>query len=488
MHYLLLTMNQFLHLLLFLCCAFALNAQEQLGLKLDNYGGFYTTLLNPANGVNSPFSWDVNLIGADVFVENNYAFFENTNLPEVLRQLENEIEVRPEIDNENEIDPNSLIVDFFRERKKRFLSIASNITGPSALIQLPNRQAVGILTRARVAAYSQKIPASLNYYEFEDIAVFDDFSVTPFQMTSVAWSEIGAHYSKSFDTYEGEAAIGVNLKYLQGYEAVYFSNESPFRLTRLPNDSIQANAADLDYGFTNTTVQGEDFNINRNGTGFSVDIGFNFTIAEYADNYRWRIGASLQDIGQINFNQNAERYQLNTDTVVQIVSSNYEQYNDIEQLDDVVNFFNEDVLGDTLANNFGSPSFKVWLPAAFSLQADYSVNEYFYLNATYIQRINLPGAALQRGNLLALTPRFESRWFSASLPMATYNWQDFRFGLALRLAFLTIGSDNLGSIINRSNFTGTDFYFALKINPFKVNFGGKSKRKRGKVICPAISG
>lgn len=483
-------MTRLSHLLLlcFISCLGYLNAQEQLGLRLDNYGGVNTILLNPAAGVYSPFSWDVNLAGADVFVENNYAFFENTHLPELLRQLENEVEIRPEIDDESMVDPNSLIVDFYRERKKRFLSIATNITGPSALIQLPNRQAVGILTRARAATYSQKIPASLNYYEFENIAVFDNFSVTPFQLTSVAWSELGVHYSRSFDTYEGEAAVGINLKFLQGYESVYFSNESPFRLTRLPNDSIQANATNLDYGFTNANIQGEDFNLNRNGTGFSADIGFNFTIAEYADNYRWRIGAALQDIGRINFNQNAERYQLNTDTLVDLVSSNYEQYNDIEQLDDVVDFFNQDVIGDTLANNLGSPSFKVWLPTALSIQADYSINEYLFINATYIQRLNLPGAALQRGNLLALTPRFESRWFSASLPMATYNWQDFRMGLALRLAFLTIGSDNLGSLVSRSNFTGTDFYFALKINPFKVNFGGRAKRKRGKVLCPAISG
>lgn len=481
-------MNRLLHLFCLLCCVYASHAQEQLGLKLDNYGGVNTVLLNPAHGVFSPFSWDVNLVAADVFIENNFAFLENTHLPEVLRQLENEIEIRPEIDNEGEVDPNSLILDFYRESKKRFIAVAANAMGPSALVQLPNQQSVGLLTRARFATYQQQIPASLNYYRLDDLPFSEQISITPTQLTTMAWNELGLHYSKAFDTYDGQVAVGANLKFLQGYESAYFAITSPFRFQRLPNDSLQANRLAMEYGFTNTNLNNSETVVERNGIGFGVDLGVSFTIEEYADTYRWRIGASLQDIGQINFNRNAESYVLQTDSLVQVISSDYEQYENFSQLDDAIAFFNEDIVGDTLVNNIMRSAFKVWLPAAFSMQVDYAINENFYLNATYIQRISPATAALQRGNLFAFTPRFESRWFGASIPMTTYNWQDFRIGLALRMAFLTIGSDNLGSIVRRSDFTGTDFYFAIKINPFQINQGGKSKRKRGKVVCPAISG
>ncbi|MFK7933987.1 MAG: DUF5723 family protein [Saprospiraceae bacterium] len=480
-------MNRFLYLLILLFVTQSGITQEQLGLKLDNFGGVNTILLNPAQGVFSPFSWDVNLVGADVFVENDYAFFENTYLPEVLRQLENEIEVRPEIGNESEIDPNALIVDFYRENKKRFLAVATNVTGPSALVQLPKQQSVGILTRARFATYAQQIPASFNYYNWDELPNAEEINITPMQLTAMAWNEVGIHYSKAFETYNGKVAIGTNVKFLQGYESVYVAAVSSFRIQRLPNDSLSASRLSLAYGFTNENITANEFNLQRNGIGFGVDLGVSFTIEEYADSYRWRIGASLQDIGQINFNRNAESYVLQADSLVEVVSSAYEQFDNIDQLDDAITFFNQDVLGDTLVNNIMRSSFKVGLPAAFSLQVDYAINENFYLNTTYVQRISGASAALQRGNLLAFTPRFEHRWFSASVPVATYNWQDFRIGLALRMAFLTIGSDNLGSIIGRSDFTGTDLYLALKINPFKVNFGSKSKRKRGKVVCPAIS-
>lgn len=479
-------MNKILHLFTLCLLINFCQAQEQLGLTLDNYGGVNTILLNPAAGAYTPFAWDVNLVAIDVFVENNYAFFENTHVFDVLNRLNTKIEIRPEIDNENDISPESLILDFFAERQKRFISIANNVTGPSALVQLPNQQSIGLLTRMRIAVYSQNIPANLSYYEYRSQPILDNFSVTPFQLTTMAWSEIGLHYSKAFTTYEGEAAVGINLKYLQGYEAAFLNNESSLRITRLPNDSVQVSSSTLSYGFTNGNTQEGEFALERNGRGISADIGINFSLAEYSDGYRWRIGASFMDIGQINFKENTERYQLNTDTLIQLYEEDYRRIDNIDDLEEAIETFNRDVLENS-TTNAATNEMKIWLPAAFSLQADYAFNASFYFNATYIQRLPIQKAALQRGNLFALSPRYESRWITAALPVSLYNWQDFRFGLSLRLGFLTIGSDNLGSIFTRSNFTGTDFYLALKVNPFQLNTGGKSRKKRGKVVCPAIS-
>ncbi len=72
-------------------------------------------------------------------------------------------------------------------------------------------------------------------------------------------------------------------------------------------------------------------------------------------------------------------------------------------------------------------------------------------------------------------PRFESRWIDVSLPFSVYEWEEFRVGLAARLAFLTIGTDDLGSILQRSDFNGSDLYFAIKLHPFKL-IGGNNRR------------
>ena len=120
------------------------------------------------------------------------------------------------------------------------------------------------------------------------------------------------------------------------------------------------------------------------------------------------------------------------------------------------------------------------------MQADYALVPYVYLNGLLVQRVPFGNVSLSRGNLLAFTPRFEHRWFSAALPISLYNYSDMRVGAAVRLAFFTIGSENLGSIIGNDNFTGTDLYFALRINPFSLgfgNWGGWSSRRGKNVKC-----
>ncbi|MEO1624642.1 MAG: DUF5723 family protein, partial [Bacteroidota bacterium] len=141
-----------------------------------------------------------------------------------------------------------------------------------------------------------------------------------------------------------------------------------------------------------------------------------------------------------------------------------------------------DLLGAADASLIGN-SFDVWLPSAISLQADYGITKQLYINGLLIQRLPTPEYAMRRGNFFAVSPRFEHRWFAASLPMSLYNWQKFRFGMAFRLAFLTIGSDNIGSILGESKWTGTDFYMALRINPFKLGLGGRSNRGGKNVKC-----
>ena len=59
-------------------------------------------------------------------------------------------------------------------------------------------------------------------------------------------------------------------------------------------------------------------------------------------------------------------------------------------------------------------------------------------------------------------------------------YEEFNVGASVRLGFITIGSENLGSIFKKSDFTGSDIYFALKVNPFNIDFGGRAIRSGSK--------
>ncbi|MBK8557306.1 MAG: hypothetical protein IPL65_16755 [Lewinellaceae bacterium] len=48
-----------------------------------------------------------------------------------------------------------------------------------------------------------------------------------------------------------------------------------------------------------------------------------------------------------------------------------------------------------------------------------------------MQRIPLGRQSLKRPNMLAVVPRFEHRWFSASLPVVVDDWRFLRIGFAM---------------------------------------------------------
>jgi len=71
------------------------------------------------------------------------------------------------------------------------------------------------------------------------------------------------------------------------------------------------------------------------------------------------------------------------------------------------------------------------------------------------------------------------------MPVVLLNYQKLSLGTSLRLAFLTIGSDDIGSFFGKRNLDSTDFYIALKVNPFNLglNIGGGGRRRGKNVKC-----
>ena len=448
--------------------------QEQLGLRIENYSGVNSVLLNPVNNLSGKFKWDVNLISAGVFLENNYGYFRNTNVIEVLQKLE-EIEVATDYNNETQYPPNAIIADYYDNNQKKFVSLLTNVMGPSFMVNLKSGHTFGLFTNFRTAISSQKIPGVLNYYHFDRLPYNEAVKVPPFKAAGMAWSEIGLNYGKRFSTNSGYLDFGVNLKFLQGYEGFFFNSNSNVTVNQVTADTFAIRNPDVSFGFTNANTSGDDYSYSKNGNGMALDLGVVATIEGDEGEYLWKFGFSVLDIGKINFSSNAEMHEITSSGVVNLYTDEYAYMDGVDQL---VHKLSEQTLGDSTAS-LSQRNFGVWLPGAFSFQADYAFTPNIFINGTIIQRIAYQGNAVERGNLFALTPRFEHRWFGASLPLVVYNYKQFNFGMAMRLAFLTIGSDNIGSFFGSKDVTGTDIYFALKFNPFDLNFnfggGGKGK-------------
>ena len=457
-------------------------AQEQIGLRLDNYSGVNSLAINPASNLNSFFAWDVNLVAAGFFAETNYGYFRNTTLPSLLKNTD-QVYLATDFENEAEIGGDMLIFDFYDDNRKKHGLIDAFVSGPGFMVNLNGKHSFGAFTNFRVMVSTQKAPNQLNYYHFDRTPYGEEISIPPFDFAAMSWAELGVNYAYATETTSGKLGLGISLKKLNGYEALYFKNQSTSTITQIDRDSTLISQADIEFGFTSSNADGNYNGLQKNGDGWAFDLGATFIIDETEDGYRWRLGASLLDIGRINFKSNAEAHQFK---IEQATTLNIRDYDQLDNVDDYIEMFSQQTLGDS-STSLQQGGFAVWLPAALSLQADYSLSSRFYVGSTLIQRIPLGKGAniVERSNLLAINPRFETRWLGISFPFLLYNWQDFRLGTSIRLGFLTIGTDNLGSILRKSDFSGTDFYIALKVNPFKIGggrLGAGGKKARGKNV------
>lgn len=472
--------------------AFSVGAQEQLGLRLENFSGNRAVFLNPASTVSMPMKWDVNVASAGIFAENNYGLLQDASLSAVWRQRENFMLIAADdVTSETTLTPSTFIGDYNRDGRRRYLSALAVINGPSVLLRLREEHTAGLFYNFRFGFGSANVPTTLSYYDYFNRDFFDPFPVAPFDGVAMAWEEVGFHYSYRYETAEGWFAMGANVKNLRGKEAAFFENVNPIVLTKTGQDSLTTDLAVFEYGLTTASLDQSGYAHQTLGRGVGIDAGISATFGGFKDEgYNIKLGLAVIDIGRINFNRSTQKHrsEVNQTTTVAI-----DDFADLSSPDDypiLLRTFSQLTQGDSTATLIDD-NFTIGLPTAVSIQADYSFNAQFYVNLTVVERISLGNInRLRRGNIIALTPRFEQRWLAAQVPLVFYDNRKTRVGLSFRLAYLTVGTDNIGSLFGRfSDLTGTDFYVGLKINPATLATGdryenpGRLRKKRKRVRC-----
>jgi hypothetical protein len=273
-------------------------------------------------------------------------------------------------------------------------------------------------------------------------------------------------------------SAGITAKYLMGigHMSVYLDN--------VDHQVVD----DQDWNLTSVTGQ---YAITQpgfaNGHGFSVDLGVTYKrmledVDDYAPHtaqsdcgtidYRYRIGVSLLDLGGINFSQNSliRRFNNSTTTWENYPDADVNGIGDIDQL--IASQFVSDAGSMTSGTRYGTA-----IPSAISVQFDYNLGKNFYANATWVQGFKLAKHTSGiRRSLLAITPRYETKWFEASLPISLYDYRSPQLGLAFRFYSITIGSDNILPFIIPMDIYSANIYASVKITLFKNPTCGKGKR------------
>lgn len=462
-----LIIRNILALLLIPCCLFA---QEQIGLKTSTYAGLHGAYLNPAATSSYPMQWEINLFSVSSFFDNNFAYISNTSTPDLIKNGE---DLMPGYqDNSPNFD---LKYDFYADSTTtRYINLTNRINGPSLLFKTETGQSFGVFYNFRLEGGAGNIPGIYNYYYFADKFVLERVPLSPVKFSTMLWSELGLHFSQEMETYNGKISFGLNAKFLQGYEAAWVDLNMMTYSMSINSDTISVEGADVNFGYTTTNADmldgSDDLQRKINGQGVAFDLGFNYIVDGYEDNYAWKIGISLLDFGSVKFNKNAEAHGVDTENFFDVSEAEYKSFTTLAEVQDQISI---DALGSP-ETSLEKNSFSIWAPSAVSVQADVHVWEGLFVSGLWMQRLNFADIHLKRGNLLNISPRYQHKWGEIHFPISLFEYKDLNMGLALRLGFLTIGTDNLGSFTKSKEYTGTDFYVGLKIFPFssKLNFGG----------------
>ncbi len=475
------------HLFLLLLCSLpaTLLAQEQMGIKADNYAGINRVTLNPSVNVFSPNNWDITFGAVGFFVDNNYGYLENTYLIEILQNIDN-IELAPSLTDDATVNNSAIYFDFFNNEQKKHLFMNTAVMGPAFRFNVKN-SSFGFFTAARSVISVRDVSPNLGYYQFLNHQVNEPVEITAMDAGGMAWAEVGINYAKSLTNSEKNSlSFGFNLRYLQGTDAFYAHNAEGQTVTKVPNSFLNFSngngSAGVASSLVNSNIEEEGYQFSTNGWGVGADFGV--TLALFPrDHHRVKIGASLLDVGKIWYQKNVEAHTYESDGAFSV---DLTAFNEVENPEDFYEVVNAEV-GETVTHT-QQEQFGMALPTALSLQGDLGLTKNLWVNGTIVRRLNLLGVGGQRANMIAVTPRLEFRFMSIAVPMVMYENQGFRLGSALRFGPLTVGSDNLMSIVkSEPTFTGTDVYASVKINQLRVKWKKRNRNKKSKDYgCPQV--
>jgi hypothetical protein len=451
------------------------HAQEMWGISNSNYAGNMGIFLNPSTIVHAPYRYELNLIAFDGFAENNY-FFSPRDRHFVPRTLfGGDVKERA----------------FLPETAAGYYDGFSHllVIGPS-YIRNHGDHAWGIHTALRASASAQNFPeplARLLYerYGYAPYAGRKFESEKTLRSDIVSWYELGGTYGRVvFDSEKhmlkwavsGNLLIGTNALHLQA-DPIAYSVADTGTVIATDLDARLRYALDPEGSTLGNLLA-------PRGAGLGTTIGVTYFKPFYrggfdcnrsndrVKKYKYRIGASLIDIGHIRWFRQTTQVDINAQgnrAWTQLDSLRFSSMQAVQN--SAVN-----ALGGTISDaGFGS-----WLPTALSVQADYSILPTVYANLSWVNRIRFAPNQAVRGNQVTLSARYETRNFEANINSNLYEYERVHLGLGLRYRFLVIGTDRLPELLGLNNTRSFDLYFGLKFQSCTQLF------KRSEPDCPGV--
>ena len=325
------------------------------------------------------------------------------------------------------------------------------------------------------------------------------------QAIGSAWVEFYGSYAHTIIN-DGQRMLnaGITVKVNQalafGYENAqdlsYTSTASGYLLTAGNLQySYSSNFDDIDSNASATSNWKNFYSATR--SSISADLGLEFILVSNDDEestnylYRTKIGMSLMDIGRNKYTQGQYSTYATTwlpgttDSVIE------NKFSNIASLKD----FNDSLESISQTFTQSSGNFNVYQPFRLMINVDQHIVNNFFLNT----EITIPLLSLvpkkliyiRDMNLLAITPRWETKSLGAYFPVLLNTKGQIWVGGAFKAGPVLLGIHNIGTLFSSNKSQTGGFYLAFTIRPGKKfeEQGGYSgdkltRKERRSLECP----
>ena len=472
------------------------NAQNYLGVMTSNYGGVMSTDLQPASFVDGRLLFDLNLGSVNVNAYQNFVSFNTSGMPGGwLKSFKND-----EAYNSWAL-PDSTFMD--RHIVKRYTDNSNDKMGVNINLQMDlfnfafhinSKIAIGLKAKVRSItnignvdpSFAILIEQGFDYPSLWNQKIEEQF----LNVNHLTWAEVGFNYGQVvLDKKEHFLKLGGTIKYLKGYSAAYFQT-SNLQFNLKNNDTTQLITGNFNYGYSDNLPglieNGLDNEFNSN-FGVGLDLGFVYEWRpKYKDfkydmdgesnlwmknknKYKAKVGISLIDLGSMRFKKGglSRNFSVNNSSPFDLQSfSTTSSLSDFDQIIDSL-ILESSGAGNTNWTSEQSPNstFVMRTPTALSLQLDYQLGKYFYVNVSGVMNVILKkkDTKVIVPNQFSITPSFDWSWFGLFLPISMNEYSGFKTGLASRLGPLSIGVTDFRALFSVGKVRGTEFYLGLRL-------------------------
>lgn len=443
-------------------------AQNLLGISTSRYGGTNRLYINPAFAAASPQTIYLNGFVGSVHLNNNFLRYQAPfSLLRLLSGTVPDAYRRPDGSVEFAVDYTKEVLD----GKPKNGTLWGEVRGPAILMRTGTRGAFAVTTRFRavgqVTGASEGVLSSVRAGLGEGVLLGIPSTNNQFSANTNTYAELGLTYAGTVWEDEGRKLLmGATAKVLLGYNAQHLINRGlDYRIVADPTNTssaiLEVTRLDATLGYT-TFLQNRTLGLrtlvspSSPGRGVGLDLGFTY-VSQY-DRYSpaLQLGLAVTDVGGLTYRGEEYGYSNIGDDPVQFTSR------DFNDLDGSVGIARRIQQKLTTGRSADRTSFRAGLPTSLNLTLDYQLPQGFGLNVTYLQDVrSVEATAIHQPTLLAVTPRYETRWLSMAVPLAYLN-RGLTAGLSVRVGPAWLGTDNLLGLIGNSTIgirpRGLDLY------------------------------